>query len=112
MAAVGAEVAQPEGEDEADAELSQGAQPARGLWVPAFFLTAALMPGSASLMLFSAAMECDGLSGRALRKLPFLAHALFCSQASMPYEQYVVCLARAAEQEKRSREDVAAKAAT
>ena len=76
------------------------------------FLTAALMSGAASLMLFSAAMECDGLSGRALRKLPFLAHALFCSQASMPYGQYVVCLARAAEQEKRSREDVAAKAAT
>ena len=70
------------------------------------------MSGAASLMLFSAAMECDGLSGRALRKLPFLAPALFCSQASMPYGQYVVCLARAAEQEKRSREDVAAKAAT
>ena len=37
MAAVGAEVAQPEGEDEADAELSQGAQPARGLWCLLFF---------------------------------------------------------------------------
>ncbi len=36
MAAVGAEVAQPEGETE-DAELSQGAHPARCLCVPAFF---------------------------------------------------------------------------
>ena len=104
-------MAQPEGETE-DAELSQGAEPPALSVRACFFLTAALMSGAASLMLFSAAMECDGLSGRALRKLPFLAHALFCSQASMPYGQYVVCLARAAEQEKRSREDVAAKAAT
>ena len=36
MAAVGAEVAQPEGETE-DAELSQGAEPPRRLCVPAFF---------------------------------------------------------------------------
>ena len=30
-----------------------------------------------SLMLYALARECDGLSGRALRKLPLLAHALF-----------------------------------
>ena len=30
-----------------------------------------------SMMLYAVAEACDGISGRALRKLPFLAHALF-----------------------------------
>lgn len=34
-----------------------------------------------SMMLYAIAKECDGLSGRALRKLPFMAHALFSSRA-------------------------------
>ena len=37
-----------------------------------------------SMLLHSLALACDGLSGRALRKLPFLAHALFGGQAAAP----------------------------
>ena len=62
----------------------------------------------ASLLVYSAAVECEaaGLSGRAMRKLPFLAHALYCRKASMPFSQYVVCLRRAAEREKQCRNDM------
>ena len=28
--------------------------------------------------------SCEGLSGRALRKLPFIAHALFCAHGNQP----------------------------
>ena len=31
------------------------------------------------MMLHAIALTCEGLSGRALRKLPFMAHALFSS---------------------------------
>lgn len=36
-----------------------------------------------SLMLHALAASCDGISGRALRKLPFLAHALFFAICTM-----------------------------
>lgn len=37
-----------------------------------------------SMMLYAIATECEGLSGRALRKLPFMSHALFSAGASAP----------------------------
>lgn len=67
----------------------------------------------ASLLVYSAAVECEaaGLSGRAMRKLPFLAHALYCRKSSMPFSQYVTCLRRAAEREKQCRSDMSSGAA-
>lgn len=64
----------------------------------------------ASLLVYDAALECEaaGLSGRTMRKLPFLAHALYCGRSSMPFSQYVVCLRRAAAREKQCRNDMAA----
>jgi hypothetical protein len=62
----------------------------------------------ASLLVYNAALECEeaGLSGRTMRKLPFLAHALYCGRSSMPFSQYVVCLRRAAAREKQCRADM------
>jgi hypothetical protein len=62
----------------------------------------------ASLLVYTASLECEGLSGRALRKLPFLAHALFCGTSTMPFTQYIECLRRAAARERQCRSDMAA----
>ena len=70
-----------------------------------------------SMLLYAVAEACDGLSGRALRKLPFLAHALFggggggggggdasaAQGGPMPIELYLVALRRAVEHERGAR---------
>ena len=66
-----------------------------------------------SMLLHSLALACDGLSGRALRKLPFLAHALFGGQAAAPtsgggggqleLEAYLGALHQAIEHERDAR---------
>eukprot|EP01116_Phalansterium_solitarium_P015043 TRINITY_DN33060_c0_g1_i1.p2 TRINITY_DN33060_c0_g1~~TRINITY_DN33060_c0_g1_i1.p2 ORF type:complete len:200 (-),score=72.27 TRINITY_DN33060_c0_g1_i1:17-616(-) len=55
-----------------------------------------------SMMLFEAARRCEGLSGRALRKLPFLAHAFFL-QATCTLEVFIQALNLTVEREFRGR---------
>ena len=70
-----------------------------------------------SMLLYAVAEACEGLSGRALRKLPFLAHALFGADGSggggggggsthggLPIERYLVALRRAVEHERGARD--------
>ena len=49
------------------------------------------------MMLHALAARCEGLSGRALRKLPFLAHAnLIASPATVSLEAFLDALHRSA----------------
>lgn len=54
---------------------------------------------SISMTLYDLCSRCDGLSGRALRKLPFLAYALFSKDETMDIIEYLDCLSRAIEHE-------------
>lgn len=61
-----------------------------------------------SMMLHCVAQGCDGFSGRSLRKLPFLAHALFGGAAAdggahLPLEAYLCALQQAVEHERNAR---------
>ncbi|XP_064466493.1 pachytene checkpoint protein 2 homolog [Ornithodoros turicata] len=51
--------------------------------------------------------RCIGLSGRTLRKLPLIAHAMFATDACMTVEAFIVALSRAVERQHQEREDVA-----
>jgi len=57
--------------------------------------------------LLNFAVSCEGLSGRTLRKLPFLAHAFFVQAPSSTYEQYMWALNLALAKEKQGRLEVA-----
>ena len=60
-----------------------------------------------SFLLYSVAEGCEGFSGRALRKLPFLAHALFGGGADgagqLPIDTYLLALRQAVEHERGAR---------
>jgi len=58
-----------------------------------------------SLRLRSICEQCQGFSGRALRKMPFLAHAMFLSHASTSatLEQFLDALQQALQFEEASR---------
>jgi pachytene checkpoint protein 2 len=47
--------------------------------------------------------SCVGFSGRVLRKLPFLAHALFLKKESSSLAEYLVALKKAVEYQKHSK---------
>ena len=47
--------------------------------------------------------RCDGLSGRALRKLPFQAHAFAVRKATATCDEFVVALLTAVQHEKANR---------
>mmetsp|Transcript_41067 Transcript_41067/g.95960 ORF Transcript_41067/g.95960 Transcript_41067/m.95960 type:complete len:322 (-) Transcript_41067:83-1048(-) len=59
-----------------------------------------------SSMLMQCAMETEGMSGRALRKLPFLAHALFVQQPACNLERMCQALVSAANKEKDVRANI------
>lgn len=59
---------------------------------------------AASIELAMAATTCEGLSGRALRKLPFLAYAVAQVNARCPVLDFVRALSTAAESEFKDRE--------
>eukprot|EP00741_Cyanophora_paradoxa_P008361 tig00001302_g8088.t1 len=59
-----------------------------------------------SQLLYQAALKCEGLSGRSLRKLPFLAHAGFLQAPSSTFERYVWGLHAAAEREAAGRREL------
>ena len=59
------------------------------------------------MMLHALAVQCEGLSGRALRKLPFLAHAtLGAGAAPTELEAYLDALHRAVSLESAVREEL------
>jgi len=53
--------------------------------------------------LLKVAERCEGLSGRTLRKLPFIAHAMFVPDLTASMDKYLGCLLRAVERENVSR---------
>jgi len=54
------------------------------------------------MALYRTSIACEGLSGRALRKLPFLAHASFV-QTTCSLEKFIEALNLALEREYRDR---------
>ena len=68
-----------------------------------------------AMMIYAIAEACEGVSGRALRKLPFLAHALFGAGrgsdggggAGLPLETYLDALRRAVAHEHAARDAMA-----
>ena len=59
------------------------------------------------LALAKASMEAEGLSGRALRKLPFQAHAFFANGSSvLSPADFAYCLVQAVAKEQQSRNDL------
>jgi len=59
---------------------------------------------SATERLYNIAQESEGLSGRALRKLPFLAHAAFIGKRDTPLNEFLTALERATAKEHEARE--------
>ncbi|KAI8908854.1 pachytene checkpoint protein 2 [Powellomyces hirtus] len=56
-----------------------------------------------SLMLWKVAGDCEGFSGRSLRKLPFLAHAFHLNASVVIMFDYILALERTVRSEKASR---------
>ena len=65
-----------------------------------------------SLVLFNVARVCEGLSGRTLRKLPFLAHVFFVQLATVDPAAYAQALLRAAVKENRERATLGQRSST
>nr|AHB51067.1 pachytene checkpoint 2-like protein [Nodipecten subnodosus] len=59
-----------------------------------------------SLVLRDIANKSHGLSGRTLRKLPFIAHAMFVQGASVTLEDFLVALSRGVDRQFQEREDL------
>ncbi|KAK3579945.1 hypothetical protein CHS0354_020842 [Potamilus streckersoni] len=59
-----------------------------------------------SINLWEIARESFGLSGRTLRKLPFIAHAIFVQCPTVNLELYLSALSRAIKQQFQEREDL------
>jgi hypothetical protein len=59
-----------------------------------------------SIKLLEIANKCNGLSGRALRKLPFLAHALFVQKQTVTCTDYLHALDQAVQRETLVREQL------
>ncbi|KAI9345545.1 P-loop containing nucleoside triphosphate hydrolase protein [Obelidium mucronatum] len=60
--------------------------------------------GDANQKLYSVARQCEGLSGRAIRKLPFIAHALFVkSHKSVTLTEFLDALGKAIGEEHEAR---------
>jgi len=72
----------------------------------------ALPSDTSNLDQFTAALyrcseEAEGLSGRGLRKLPFLAHAMYIDSPSISYERYCAALLKVIRFELKARADQA-----
>ncbi|XP_017281964.1 pachytene checkpoint protein 2 homolog [Kryptolebias marmoratus] len=59
-----------------------------------------------SLKLRSIAQKSKGLSGRALRKLPFLAHALFVKTPAVSLERFLDAMSRAVDKQREEKDDL------
>lgn len=60
-----------------------------------------------SFLLYSIASKCAGMSGRSLRKLPFLAHAFFVQSERTSLDLYLKALDQAVDRELQSRKRMA-----
>ncbi|XP_005090335.1 pachytene checkpoint protein 2 homolog [Aplysia californica] len=58
-----------------------------------------------SLKLYNIASKSQGLSGRTLRKLPFMAHALFLRGSPVTLEEYLEAMSRTVDHQFKERED-------
>ncbi|XP_066957564.1 pachytene checkpoint protein 2 homolog [Macrobrachium rosenbergii] len=59
-----------------------------------------------SIFLWKISEMSQGFSGRVLRKIPFLAHALFASLDQMSHEQFLIAMQKAVLKEKQDRRDL------
>jgi hypothetical protein len=50
--------------------------------------------------------EAVGLTGRALRKLPFLAHALYLKKDSVTLREFLIAMRSAVDHTKRNKENI------
>lgn len=65
-------------------------------------------PFSCANIMSQVCKEADGLTGRALRKLPFLAHALFLkNKDKVTLRQFLVAMRSAVDHTKRNKENIA-----
>ena len=80
-------------------------QASRDLTVAAWDIQSTNQAPKLSSMLYAIALACDGLSGRALRKLPFLAcvHGGGGGGEAMPIEPFLRALHFAVQHEAQSR---------
>ena len=75
--------------------------------VPSFAeAAAAAAAGASASSLWAVAAACAGLSGRALRKLPFQAHAFALRKAAATCDEYVAALLSAVHHEKAMRAEL------
>lgn len=63
-------------------------------------------PFSAGNILSQICKEANGFSGRALRKLPFLAHALFLKKSSATLREFLIALRSSVDYQKKSKENM------
>ena len=74
-----------------------------------FLVAESVDASTAEKQLAHVAKIAEGLSGRALRKIPFQAHAFFCEgKAALSAETYTQALQLAVQRELKSREDLTA----
>ncbi|KAI9137738.1 pachytene checkpoint protein 2 [Paraphysoderma sedebokerense] len=59
-----------------------------------------------SVLLFQVATKCHGLSGRTLRKLPFLTHAMYYQTSAASLSDYIQALGMAVENEQTVRQEL------
>jgi hypothetical protein len=71
--------------------------------LPSQHTDTAALSGEPSAQLFFCAAKAQGLSGRALRKLPFLAHAKFLRSKVVSIDKYCQALLQAIEAEHAAR---------
>lgn len=67
---------------------------------------ASTVANRASLFLYNAASKAEGLSGRALRKLPFQAHAFFIHSPTSTAEAFAAAFDMAVDKEQANRVDL------
>ncbi|XP_041353322.1 pachytene checkpoint protein 2 homolog [Gigantopelta aegis] len=60
-----------------------------------------------SLLLRNVAIKSESLSGRTLRKLPFIAHAVFVQAPSICLEDFIAALSKAVDRQFQERENLA-----
>jgi len=67
----------------------------------------ALPQDNPSALLYAIAAKCNGMSGRSLRKLPFLAHAFYIQSERTSLDTYLRALDQAVDRELESRKRMA-----
>lgn len=71
-----------------------------------FIDLAQFQPFSTANILAQICKEANGSSGRSLRKLPFLAHALFLKKGTVTFREFLIALRSAVDYQKRGKERI------